>query len=280
MNEVRLSKLLLCALMTFSCVHSTFPYSEQKTDRYDPNGQHSGESRQVSSEAEGVLWRDCSDLNDEAIRKVVDQLKSGEKIVGIEWLDYKTNSFKNVPSCLKETGWAWAIYTFWWPTAAKVQIRARITSVNTPDQNAKTGAAGGPTMPISEQDKNQNKIPETKNLPDMRAPLELVGYSTEVTTNEYDQHFVHLNLELKNNGRKRVSAYKIEIDATTKLGNHIGRLTLTSESSSISPLETAKDTFVWKDNQFRDGETYDKLSAVSRENLIIKMVNQTVVKSD
>lgn len=113
---------------------------------------------------------------------------------------------------------------------------------------------------------------------DLKNPLSILGHKVERTQGKYGRNFVGLKLDIKNNGSRRVTAYKISVSLQTKLGTKIGVFQLTSESSSIEPGDVSTDTYNWEDNQFIKDEMYDKLAGVSSENLIVKILAQKVVK--
>src|SRR5690606_29226448 len=121
----------------------------------------------------------------------------------------------------------------------------------------------------------KNKLAKLKDLP---KPLAIEKYAVTRSEDQYGRKFAKLLLRVKNKGNKRVTAYKLTIEVKTKLGSNYGTLQLTSESSSIEPLEFSLDEYSFEDNQFIQGEIYDKLAATSTENLVLKLVDQIVVK--
>lgn len=120
--------------------------------------------------------------------------------------------------------------------------------------------------------------PPQPKLKDLKNPLKLVASIVETTSDKYDRESVHLKMHLQNQGASRVSAYKITVKVSTKLGTKIGQFELTSESSSIDPMQVTTDTYSWENNQFIGDEVYDRLSSVSSENLVVTLLSQTVIK--
>ncbi|MEZ4744290.1 MAG: hypothetical protein R3B45_17880 [Bdellovibrionota bacterium] len=117
-----------------------------------------------------------------------------------------------------------------------------------------------------------------KKAEDLKNPLRLIGSEIKKVPGKYGRNFVSLVLTLKNEGSRRITAYKIKVLVTTKLGTKVGTFDLTSESSSIDSLSDSSEAYSWEDNQFIANETYDKLASISSENLVVRLLSQKVVK--
>jgi len=278
------SRLSGIALLTASgltgCVHAHFPYSDTPLSTTKT-------TRKVSGESASFAWVSCESVNADAIKDAESKLKEDESIVSIQWFDRKSGTFTDKPTCLTETGWVWAFYTFWWPQATKVTVQAYVASKSSiAAEEASVAAAKVSEAALIEakvkavKDADLAKQRAIASLKDLAKPLVIASHDVNVGAGEYSQKIVNLTLTIKNNGIKRVAAYKVVLDVSTKLGSKIGTLTLRSEDSSIGPLETTSDTFSWEDNPFIRDEIFDRLAGISNENLIVKLLDQTVVKTD
>lgn len=252
----------------------------------------------------GFLWSNCASLSRDIENKIQKENPSS-KIIFREWYDFRQEQFVSQPICKTEFGWI--LGAVWWPSATKVRMRGKIISNN--DYNARLklkdngpkGSTPGPaklgelrrlnedlnlekslekeaTIDSSHQSPSNPMKNEKPSVPELVKPLSLVGFDLGLRSDKYSRNFAELTLKVKNNGRSTVTAFEIVVTISSKLGRKIGRFTLTNESVSIESLETAEVTYSWKDNPFIAGEVYDSLSAVSTENLIVKLESQRVVK--
>jgi hypothetical protein len=251
------------------CIHNSFSYRVEPVDEVD--AAIARNSDPIYAEAGGFIWDSCEAVNDLALEKAKAFLKPDERIVDIKWVDYETLAYSSQPMCRKETGWVWAMYTFWWPRATKVGIQAKVISKEDTDLAIKAK--------LEKQKVLVERSEMIKNLKDLTTPLSILGHELYLREDQFGRRFVGLKLELKNNGNKRIIAYKVSVKLSTKLGNDLGTFELSDESSSLGPLEATSGSFEWKDNQFREGDIFDKLSRISTENLQVQLLKQNVVKA-
>ncbi|MFA5138345.1 MAG: hypothetical protein WC728_03850 [Elusimicrobiota bacterium] len=106
--------------------------------------------------------------------------------------------------------------------------------------------------------------------------LKLVGFAKEPTKYNYS-NAVSLTLKVENKGQKRITAWKALLVAKNAFGEELLEVQLSSNVSDIAPGAVEDAPFVWEDNQFSEGEPYDKLMSVSDENLKLELFNEQVV---
>ncbi|QEN06801.1 hypothetical protein EXM22_01890 [Oceanispirochaeta crateris] len=88
-----------------------------------------------------------------------------------------------------------------------------------------------------------------------------------------------LNLKVKNISGNKIGGYRITVKMENGFGDLLHTLKLTSGNSVLDNDEIDNANFVFKDNQFIDDEVYDDLSAYSKNNLIITIVDSQVLQS-
>ena len=295
---------ILIILSASSCISKSFPYRFE--DPLNVVNFPQGSTETAYGEGTGFLWTSCEAVNAKAIQQLKDQLKPNEKIVQLEWIT-KHNIFETDTKCTKEVAWAISVYLFWWPSATKVTVRGKIMDSTKLEELVRQKTANDELSAKTEAEakehaakvvavelkrktaeafrrKAESKAAAEKDkrefdaLIDLESPLSIEHYSVQPESGNYGQNYVQLILKLKNNGNRRITAYDLQVELKTKLGTKLGRISLSSNSSSILPLRTDKSVYSWKDNPFIDGEFYDQLINVTSENLIVTIINQTVVK--
>lgn len=86
-----------------------------------------------------------------------------------------------------------------------------------------------------------------------------------------------LTLNVRNNTDQRVKGWRAWVRFTDPFGDELFDIQLTSGTADIAPGETGEARFEFEDNQFLDGEPYDKLVAYSAENITITADSVRVV---
>jgi len=89
-----------------------------------------------------------------------------------------------------------------------------------------------------------------------------------------------LILKVKNTSGQKISGYRINIQIQNGFGDILHTLQLTSGNSNLDNDEIEDANFVFEDNQFIDSEVYDSLSAYSKKNLKIIILNSKVLQSE
>lgn len=89
-----------------------------------------------------------------------------------------------------------------------------------------------------------------------------------------------LILKVKNTSGQKISGYRINIQIQNGFGDILHTLQLTSGNSNLDNDEIEDANFVFEDNQFIDSEVYDSLSAYSKKNLKIIILNSKVIQSE
>ena len=105
--------------------------------------------------------------------------------------------------------------------------------------------------------------------------LELVDFETkhlpvDVNVSRFSAEVV-LTLKVRNNTQERIKAWKAVIIIKNAFGDLLFRVQLTDGTANIAPGQTRGASFSWEDNQFIDGEPYDKLVAYSKENMRVQL---------
>lgn len=121
-------------------------------------------------------------------------------------------------------------------------------------------------------------IASTKNTPST-PKLELIDFDVEQVTDSGLISFpkVKLTLHVKNNTSKRISAWRVVLVVKNSFGDQLLKGKITDGTANIFPGEIGEASFAWEDNPFLDGEPYDKLTAYSKENLKLSMIDIKLV---
>jgi hypothetical protein len=120
-------------------------------------------------------------------------------------------------------------------------------------------------------------------IKEIEQKLSIIDFDIFLRDKNYDENRynkdVVLNLKVKNTSGFKISGYRINIQIENGFGDLLHTLQLTSGNSVLDIDEVDDANFVFEDNQFIDDEVYDNLSAYSKNNLMITIIDSKVLKS-
>jgi hypothetical protein len=122
------------------------------------------------------------------------------------------------------------------------------------------------------------KVTTARSGPD----LELVSFQTKRLPVDYEASRFSpeavLELSVRNNTSQRIKAWKALLTVKNAFGDVLFRVRLTDGTANIESGQSKKASFGWEDNQFIDGEPYDKLVAYSKENLRLELTEIQLIQ--
>ena len=87
----------------------------------------------------------------------------------------------------------------------------------------------------------------------------------------------NLTLVVRNETAQTITAWRVQAQFLDPFGDELFQIQLTSGTSSIASGATGNAVFQFEDNQFIDGEGYDKLASYTPSNITIRFSNVRVV---
>lgn len=122
------------------------------------------------------------------------------------------------------------------------------------------------------------KIGNSKSSP----TLELVDFDVKQLGVDYEAMRmlpkVILNLHVKNNTNKKINAWRAILVVKNAFGDQLIKGQVTDGTADVYPGQVKEAAFGWEDNPFMENEPYDKISAYSKNNLNVSLVEIKLIQ--